>query len=160
MDSTKLDGKALLMQAEQSGRIFRMKSGWRKMQMFAGILCCLLILTIPLGIWIIIRAKNARMGITEEGFAFTYLTTVAYRWSDIESFSLSGMSSAMFGGGLVGVATAAVVQKKTEGLKGPLRFTLKGKRSFKMIPAHTIENSLEMARQMELLSGLPILPQG
>ncbi len=158
MSSDKLDGKELLLQAERTGRIFPMKSGWKKMQMFAGILCCLLIITIPLGIWIIIRARKACVGLTEEGFAFTYLTTVAHRWSEIESISVSGMSSAMFGGGLVGVAAAAAVAKKTQGLKGPIHFKLKGKRSSKIIPAHTIENSLEMARQIELLSEISFLP--
>ncbi len=158
MSITKLDGKLLLDQAERTGRIFYVKSGWRNMQIFAGVLCCILVLTIPLGIWIIVRARKARMGLTEEGFAFTYLTTIAYRWSDIESFTLTGMSGNMFGGGLVGVAAAAVVQNKTQGLKGPIRFKLKEKRSFSMIPAHTIENSMEMARQMELLSGISFLP--
>jgi hypothetical protein len=52
-----------------------------------------------------------------------------------------------------------MVSKKTEGLKGPLQFRLRGKKMPRMIPAHTIENSLEMARQMEQLSGLPILPR-
>ncbi len=160
MSITKLDSKSLFVQAEQSGRIFRMKSGWRRMQIFAGVICCLPVITIPLGIWIIIRANKARMGLTEEGFAFTYLTTVAYRWSDIESFTLSRMSSSMFGGGLVGAAAAATVQKKTQGLKGPLQFKVKGKRSLRMIPAHTIENSMEMARQIELLSGISFLPTG
>ena len=155
---TKLDGKLLLEQAENSGRVYRVKSGWRKMQIFAGLLCCLLVFTIPLGIWIIVRARRARMGLTVEGFAFTYLTTIAYRWSDVESFSLIGMSGSMFGGGLVGVATAAAVEKKTQGLKGPLQFTLKGKKRPIMIPAHTIENSIEMAREMERLSGLSFLP--
>ncbi|MCD4701881.1 MAG: hypothetical protein K8S24_08505 [Candidatus Aegiribacteria sp.] len=158
MSTDKLDSKALLVQAERTGRIFRMKSGWRKMQIFAGFLCCLLIISIPLGIWIIIRARKAMVGLTEEGFAFTYLTTIAYRWSDIESISLTGMSGITFGGGLVGAAAAAVVQKKTQGLKGPLQFKLKGKRMPKSIPAQTIENSLEMARQIELLSGISFLP--
>jgi len=155
----KLDAGALFAEAERTGRIFPMKSSWRKMQTFAGILCCLLIIPIPLGLWIIIRAKKAKMGLTDEGFAFTYLSTFAYRWSDIESFTLTGMSSMAFGGGLVGAATAAAVQKKTQGLKGPLQFKLKGKRSVKMIPAHTIENSLEMARQMERLSGISFIPE-
>lgn len=157
MNSDKLDGKLLLEQAEQSGKIFPTKDSWRRLQIFAGILACLMIIPIPLGIWIIIRARKARVGLTEEGFAFTYLTTVAYRWSDIESFTASGMGGAMYGGGLVGMATAAAVEKKTQGLKGPLFFKVKGKRSRQMIPAHTIENSMEMAMEMERLSGISFL---
>jgi len=148
----------LLERAETSGRTFPMKAGWRKAQVFAGVLTCFLIITIPLGVWIIIRARKAKVGISEEGFVFTYLTTFGYRWDEIEEFYVSGLSGMAFGGGLVGLAAATAVQKKTQGLKGPLQFKVKGKRGLKMIPAHTIENSLEMARQMEQLSGLSILP--
>ncbi|MBN1434333.1 hypothetical protein JW921_06190 [Candidatus Fermentibacterales bacterium] len=158
MDFVKLDSKALLQQAEMTGRIFRMKSGWRKAQIFAGLCCCFLILTIPLGIWIIIRAKRACIGLTEEGFAFTYLGTIAHRWEEVESITPVAMSSAMFGGGLVGVGVAAAVSRKTQGLKGPLQIKLRDKRIPKVIPAHTIENSMEMARQMEQLSGIAFLP--
>ena len=157
MNSDKLDGKLLLEQAETGGQIYRTKDAWRRMQIFAGILTCFLVITLPLGIWIIIRAKNARAGLTPEGFAFTYLTTVAYRWSDIESFSVSDMNASMYGGGLVGLAASSAVKKKTQGLKGPLFFKVKGKKRNLMIPAHTIENSMEMAMEMERLSGITFL---
>lgn len=157
METAKIDGKLLLEQAEQGGQIYRTKDAWRRMQIFAGILCCLLVITLPLGIWIIFRAKNARAGLTPEGFAFTYLTTVAYGWSDIESFSVSDMNASMYGGGLVGLAAASAVKKKTQGLKGPLFFKVKGKKRKLMIPAHTIENSLKMAMEMERLSGITFL---
>ena len=154
----KLDVKALLERAEMTGRIFPMKASWRRMQTFAGILTCLLIITIPLGIWIIVSARKARVGLTEEGFAFKYLTGFGYRWTDVESITLSSMSSLQFGGGLVGVAAAAAVKKKTQGLKGPINFKIKGSKLPKAIPAHTIENSMEMARQMQQLSGIDFLP--
>ncbi len=157
METEKLDGKLLLEQAELGGQIYRTKDAWRKMQIFAGVLCCLLVITLPLGIWIIMRAKNARAGLTPEGFAFTYLTVVAYRWSDIESFSVGDMGASMYGGGLIGLAAASAVKKKTQGLKGPLYFKIKGKKRNHMIPAHTIENSLEMAMEMERLSGISFL---
>ncbi len=150
--------RQILERAEASGRVYYMKNSWRKYQIFAGVITCFLIITIPLGIYIIMRARKARVGLSEEGFVFTYLSTFGYPWSDIEEFNLSGLSGTTFGGGLVGAATAMAVQKKTQGLKGPLQFRLKGKKMMKMIPAHTIENSLEMARQMEQLSGITFLP--
>jgi hypothetical protein len=159
MSMGKDECRSLLERAEMTGRTFPMKNSWRKAQVFAGVLTCFLILTIPLGVWMIMRARKARVGISEEGFVFTYLTTFGYHWNEIEEFHVSGMSGMTFGGGLIGVAAAAAVQKKTVGLKGPLQFKVKGKRGLKMIPAHTIENSLEMARQMEQLSGIQFLPQ-
>lgn len=158
MSLGKEECRNLMERAETSGRTFPMKASWRRAQVFAGVLTCFLIITIPLGIWMIIRARKAKVGVSEEGFVFTYLTTFGYRWDEIEEFHVSGLSGMAFGGGLIGLAAASAVQKKTQGLKGPLQFKVKGKRGLKMIPAHTIENSLEMARQMEQLSGLSILP--
>lgn len=155
----KHERKALLEIADMNGSVYRVKSGWTRSQIFAGVACCILILTIPLGIWIIICAKRARMGLTNEGFAFTYLGTIAARWSDIESMTLSGMNASTFGGGLVGLAAASMVKSKTQGLKGPIHVKLKDKRMPLIIPAHTIENSYEMAREMERLSGISFLPE-
>jgi len=154
-----IDGKALIALAESMGQFYPTKAGWRNLQVFAGVLSCLLILTIPIGIWIIVKARKAGIGITEEGFAFRYLTTVSARWDEVEGITATGMSAATFGGGLVGVAAAAAVKSRTQGLKGPLNFRIKGRRMPVMIPAHTIEDSLHMAMQMERLSGISFLPE-
>ena len=159
MGTGSLDASALLERARRENRFYSMKSGWRRAQYFAGFLCCLLVLGIPLGIWIFVRASKAGVGITQEGFAFRYLTTLSAEWDEVESITASGMSGVAFGGGLVGAATAAAVKAKTKGLKGPLNFKLRGKRMPKAIPAHTIENSLEMAMEMERLSGIEFLPK-
>jgi len=160
VDATKLDGMKVLEMAESSGRAYPMKASWRKSQILAGVLCCFpLVPLFPLGLFIISRAKKAKVGITEEGFAFRYLGTVAGRWSDIESITLSSMNAAGFGGGLIGVAAAAVVSSKTQGLKGPLMIKMKGKRMPLSIPAQMIEGSMEMALEMERLSGITFLPK-
>lgn len=159
MGADGLDHSELLSRAEMEGHVWYMKPGWRKWQVFAGVLCCLLILTIPLGIWIIVKAKKARVGLTEEGFAFTYLGSVSGRWSEVESITPVGMGSMTFGGGLVGLAVASTVKARTEGLKGPLHIKMKGRRTPKIIPAHTIDRSLEMALEMERLSGIEFLPR-
>ena len=39
MNLDKVDGKELLLQAERTGRIFPMKASWKRMQIFAGVLC-------------------------------------------------------------------------------------------------------------------------
>ncbi len=154
-----IDKKALMAAAEQSGRFYPLKGSWRGMQIFAGVLCCLLVVTIPLGVWIIISARKAGAGFTEEGFGYRYLNTIAGRWEDVESVTLSSMSGAEFGGGLVGLAAASAVKARTTGLKGPLLVKLRGKRMPVMIPAHMIENSLEMALEVQRLSGRSFLPE-
>lgn len=152
------DASALLERARRENRFYPMKSGWRRAQYFAGFLCCLLVVGIPLGIWIFVRAAKAGVGVTQEGFAFRYLTTVSAGWAEVESITASGMSGAAFGGGLLGAATAAAVKAKTKGLKGPLTIKLRDKRMAKTIPAQMIDSSMEMAREMERLSGMEFLP--
>jgi len=154
-----IDKKALMASAEENGRFYPMKGGWRGMQTFAGVLCCLLIITIPLGIWIIVKSRKAGLGITGEGFAYRYLTTIAARWEDVESITLSSMSGAEFGGGLVGLAAASAVKAKTTGLKGPLYFKVKGRKLGMMVPAQMLDNSVEMALEIERLSGVTFLPE-
>ncbi len=153
-----IDGKALIDLAKSVGQFYPMKKGWRNYQVFAGVLTCLLVITIPLGVWIIIRARKAGIGINEEGFAFRYLNTVAFSWDEVESITLSSISGAEFGGGLVGLAAASAVKKRSTGLKGPIHVKLRGKKMARMIPAHMMEDSVKMARDMERLSGISFLP--
>lgn len=160
---TKLDGAALLAEAEKNGQIYPIKPGWRKFMYFAGVLMCLLVITIPLGIWFFLMAPKCRLGITKEGFAIKWFTTNAYAWSDIESFVPVPLHFHAAGGGLVGAlistAASAAVAAKTQGLKGPLQFKVKGKWGYRQIPAHAIQNSLAMVEEMERQSGLVILPK-
>jgi hypothetical protein len=160
----KLNVNATIEKAEKEGQIYPIKSGWKTMFTFAGILTCLLILTIPLGIWIIIAGRNARLGLTDEGFAYKGIGSHGWRWDAIETFDTAGHAHIHFAGGglvgaLAGAALSTAVAAKTQGLKGPLRFKLKGKRGWKIIPAHTIQNSYAMAEEMERRTGLQILPK-
>ena len=66
------------------------------------------------------------------------------------------MSGMAFGGGLVGVAAAAAVKKKTVGVKGPIHLKVKDRKRPFMIPAHTIQNSMEMLEEMQRLSGVTV----
>ncbi|MCB9736433.1 MAG: hypothetical protein H6745_27970 [Deltaproteobacteria bacterium] len=166
--SPKLNGKQVLADADQNGLLFPIKPGWRKYMIFAGVLMCLLIITIPLGIWFFVMAGKCRLGMNDEGFAVKWFTTNAYRWDDIEAFRPAPLSFNVHiaGGGLVGgliagVASAAAssaVAKRTAGINGPVSFKLKGKRMWLQFPAHAIQNSVEMAREMERRTGLEILP--
>jgi len=158
----KLDGKKVLADADASGLVHRIKPGWRRAMIFAGVLTCLLIIGIPFGIWFIIAATKARIGMNDEGFAVHWLTVRAYRWEDIEQFAPGNLHIHVHGAGLVGAlvgaAASATIQARTQGLKAPLQFKLKGKRGWKMFPAHAVQNSVEMAREMERRTGLAIFP--
>lgn len=155
---TKLDKNALLEEGERTGQVYPLKASWRRFMKFAGVLCCLLIVLIPLGVWIFIAANKARVAIGEEGFAVKIFGTATYAWKDIESFSAAGLGAGAMGGGLVGLALASAVSARTEGLRGPLFVKLKDRRIPLQVPAHQLENSVAMAREIEKRSGLAIFP--
>jgi hypothetical protein len=159
----KLNGKELLAKAEEQGQVYRVKSGWRKLMVFAAVLMCLLVILIPLGIWFFYISRTARLGITDEGFALKWFGTKAWAWSDIEAFRQAPLNFGSGGAGLVGALAGAVasevVSRKTQGLNGPLSFKLKGKKLWRAFPAHAIERSFEMAEEMERRTGLEILPR-
>lgn len=155
---TKLDTKALLEEAARNGSVYPLKPGWRKFQKFAAVLTCLLVITLPLGIWLWIAANKAHVAIGEEGFALKMFGTKSWAWRDVESFTPVKLGAAAMGGGLVGLAMASAVSARTEGLRGPLMFKLKDRRMPQQIPAHQIDNSVAMARELEQRSGLEIFP--
>ncbi len=155
---TKLDAKAIIAEGEQTNQTYKLKQSWRRFMKFAGVLCCLLIITIPLGIWFFIAAGKAKIALGQEGFAVRLLGTKAYAWRDIEALTPGQLGAHAMGGGLVGLALASAVSARSEGLRGPLFLKLKDRKLPHLIPAHQIENSVAMARQMERLSGLTIFP--
>lgn len=158
----KLNPKDVIAQAQAEGTFYPINSMWRKLFIFAGVLTCLLILTIPLGIWIIHVARKGGLGTTAEGFGFKGIGSAGWRWDAVTEFKPQSRAHMNVGGGLlgaaVGVAVSHAVAKRTPGLKGPLHYKVKGSRGWKIIPAHTLDNSGEMARAMERATGLTILP--
>ena len=157
----KLDAKALLAEAESKGLVFNMKSGWRKMMYFAGVLCCLPVVTIPFGIWIFVMARRACIAVADRGFVVRGFTTRAYAYEDIERFTPLSLNMHVSGGGLVGAlagaAVSAAVAAKTQGVKGPIQFKVRGKWVPLQLPAHTAENSIAMVQALEQRSGHAIL---
>ncbi len=155
---TQLDKKALLEEGARNNQVYPLKPSWRKLQKFAAILCCLLVILIPLGIWMWIAANKAHVAIGQEGFALKLYGTKAWAFKDIEGFTPVKLGAHAMGGGLVGLALASAVSSRTEGLKGPLMFKLKGRKLPHQIPAHQIEGSVAMAREIETRTGLEIFP--
>lgn len=155
---TKLDPKAILEEGERTGQSYPLKASWRRFMRFAGILCCLLVIGLPFGIYIIIAAGKARVALGEEGFVLKIFGSRAWAWKDIDSFTAGTLDGSAMGGGLIGLAVASAVAARTEGMRGPIYFKLKDRRMPLMMPAHQVERSVAMAREMERRSGLQIFP--
>jgi hypothetical protein len=158
----KIDKKAWIAQAQAAGTIYPVKKGWRKTQMFAAILMCLLIIGIPFGIWMIFRIRKAHAGVTPEGFYMHLYGTNAVRWEDVEDMRMGQFRVHVQGGGLVGAlagaAVAHAVEKRTLGLKGPIEYKLKGKRMWRMFPANMVENSADLGLLAEQRTGARFVP--
>lgn len=157
-----LNSATIFEEAERDGLVFRMKPGWKKYFLFTGILMCLMVITLPLGIWFMLIPKSARLGVGKEGFAVKWFGTSTYAYADIQEFSQASLQMNVGGGivgALVGAAVSSAVAAKTSGLKGPLHFKLKGKWGWSGVPAQAIERSDEMARELEKRTGLQIFPK-
>lgn len=155
---TKLDPKVILEEGARTQQVYKLKPSWRRYMRFAAILTCLLVITLPLGIWMYIVAGKAHVALGQEGLALKLFGTKAWAWTDIEKFDVSSLSGSAMGGGLIGIALASAVSARTDGLKGPLMMKLKGRKMPVQIPAHQIDGSVAMAREIEARTGLSIFP--
>lgn len=155
---TKLDKKVVLEEAARTDQVYPLKDSWRKFMKSTAVLCCLLVITIPFGIWIWIAANKAHVAIGQEGFALKIFGTRTWAYKDIASFTAAGLGGHAMGGGLVGVALASAVSARSEGLRGPLMIKLKDRKIPNQIPAHQIQRSVAMARELEKRTGLEIFP--
>lgn len=141
----KLDVNEILSKVEMDGQIYYAKESWKKFFIFAGVLICLFIITIPFGIWIILVVKKSRVGLTDDGFVFKGIGSFAWCWEDIEEFgTISSANMVIHGGGVAGVLVGSVILSvvavKIQGLKGLFRFKIKGK-GWKFFFVHIIVNS-------------------
>jgi hypothetical protein len=154
-----LDPEALFVEAARTGQVYRTKRGWQTALTLVGVGMCALIVTLPLGIWFIVAARRGSVAVGDEGFAIKRFLTRAYRWTDIESVRLGAIEAASAGniaGDLIGAAVTGAISARTEGLKGPLVFKLKGQRGERAIAAQTLERSRELAAELERRTGLQI----
>lgn len=72
-------------------REFRMHSGARTALYVAGGLTCLLIIGIPIGIWIILRASRAKVTIDQNGLVQHGLTTVRMPYAEVQRIGVLEM---------------------------------------------------------------------
>jgi hypothetical protein len=154
-----LDPEAIFREAAQTGQLYPTKASFRNALIVAGLVCCALVVTIPLGIWLIVAARRSSVALGSEGFAIKRFLTRAYRWTDLESLRterLESVASGQLVGDLIGAAVISAVEAGTAGLKGPIRFRLKGQRGERVIAAQTLENSARMAEELERRSGLKL----
>lgn len=68
---------------------FRLQKGARVSLYIAGVLCCLLIVGIPLGIWIFVRTSKARVRLTPTGVqASAVFSSTRFDYNEVARFGL------------------------------------------------------------------------
>jgi hypothetical protein len=63
--------------------VYRMHGGARSAYTIAGVLCCLLIIGIPFGVWLIVAASRGRIELRADSVVAVGLTTTVIRFADV-----------------------------------------------------------------------------
>ena len=90
---------------------YRYTGTYRKFMIFAGVLVCLLIITLPLGVWLIYIGVRGRVEVGPEGLVARHIRTRRIQFADIERFGI--MTVAVRGQGILG----ALIARKIHGGK-------------------------------------------
>jgi hypothetical protein len=81
---------------------YRLHSGARSANTVVGVLCCLLVVGIPLGIWVFVRAAAARVKLGAEGLsAANVFASTNWAWRDVERLGVLRVQ-VVTGGGIGG----------------------------------------------------------
>ncbi len=64
--------------------VYKMHSGAKTALNVVGVLCCLLIVAIPFGIWAFIAASRGRVEVRADGLVAYSLTTVAIKFAEVQ----------------------------------------------------------------------------
>ena len=90
-------------------RVYHVHAGAKTAYTVVGVLVSLLVITIPLGIWIIVASRRARVTLDERGFRVKMFGTISLPWDQIARVGLLRIS--VQGGGVAGI----LVKKKVGG---------------------------------------------
>jgi hypothetical protein len=90
---------------------FRLTPGARTSMLVVAVLCCLLVVAIPLGLWIFYRLAKARVTLTPEGLeAINVFSSTRYAYADVARLGMFTVAVARGGG-----AAGALARDKTGG---------------------------------------------
>ena len=90
---------------------FRLSSGARTAMIVVGVLCCLLVVAIPIGIWVFYRLGKAKVTLSPEGLeAVNVFSSTRYAWTEVERLGTVEIA-VVKGGGMAG----AMAREKSGG---------------------------------------------
>jgi hypothetical protein len=137
------------MENPSGASIYNFHSGAKTAVTVVGVLLCVLIITIPIGIYIIIRASGGRVEVTQEGLTAKAIGTKKFRFSEV---SRLGVCHAPVQAGGIG---GALARKKVGGDVGVNMCFMVGKKT-KVFIASMYENHQQMFDQVSQILGKPV----
>ena len=154
---TKEDAPRLIMEAERNNRLYKIKTPWRVFYLIFGIVCFLLIFTIPFGIIMLMLYFKPCIAIAEEAVVIKWIGTRVIKWDDFGEFRLG--KTHVYGNPALGLAVNVAANMAASVLiKGPLQYTLKGNEIWHNIAVHVHNRSAEIVEEFEKRTGQSILP--
>ncbi len=135
---------------------YRMHKPARVSLYIAGVLCMLLVVTIPIGIWIIVRAAGAKVLVSPREVRAKALLGTTIQLADVTRVGRLLVKIQAAGGGIGGGIGKALAQQKVGGTHATnLCVMTKGGKTIKFV-ASQFENHEQMAEQISKLTGKPI----
>lgn len=81
---------------------YPLSSGARTAMIIVGVLCCLLVVAIPIGIWVFYRLGKAKVTLSPEGLeAVNVFSSTRYAWTEVERLGTVQIA-VVKGGGMAG----------------------------------------------------------
>lgn len=137
------------MENPSNATIYNFHSGAKSALTVVGVLLCVLIITIPLGIYIIIRASGGRVEVNQEGLVAKSIGTKKFRFNEVNRL---GVCHAPVQAGGIG---GALARKKVGGDVGVNMCFMIGKKT-KVFIASMYENHQQMLDQVSQILGKPV----
>lgn len=130
--------------------VYPMHGGAKGAFYTAGGLCCLLIITIPVGIWFIIKAAGARVELSDTHVVQRGLTTVKIAFADVTRLGI--LEVAVVGGGIGG----AIARKKCGGRTAIHLCTVDARGKNRRFMASMYGNYQEIIDRVAAATGKPV----
>lgn len=137
------------MENPSNATIYNLHKGAKSALTVVGILLCILIITIPVGIYIIVRVSGGRVEVTQEGLVAKAIGTKKFRFSEVNRL---GVCHAPVQAGGIG---GALARKKVGGDVGINMCFMIGKKT-KVFIASMYENHEQMFGQVSKILGKPV----
>jgi len=137
------------MENPSNATTYNLHKGAKSALTVVGILLCILIITIPVGIYIIVRISGGRVEVTQEGLTAKAIGTKKFRFSEVNRLGVCNVPIIARGIG------GALARKKVGGDVGINMCFMIGKKT-KVFIASMYENHQEMFDQVSKILGKPV----